>query len=107
MMEKLQSFTSHLGVEKSAQWKGKDGILNNKTVPPLINQEEVEREWPKLKETVISQSYPILYFICLWKLIIKFHKEDFPNLMKLAQLAIVLQVHNADGNRGFILKTIF
>ena len=97
----IAKLTSHFGVEKSAQWKDNDGILKNKTVPPLIDQEEAEREWPKLKETVIAQSYPIFDFICLWKLIIRFHKEEFPNLIKLAQLVIVLPVHTADVERGF------
>ena len=38
---------------------------------------------------------------CLWQLISKYHKADFPNLIKLAQLALTSAVHTAGCERGF------
>jgi hypothetical protein len=37
----------------------------------------------------------------LWKLIGKYHGEDFPNMIKLAHLALSSPVHTAGCERGF------
>ena len=40
----------------------------------------------------------------VWQLIHKYHKGDFPNLLKLAAIALVLPVHTTDRERGFCLQ---
>ena len=58
-------------------------------------------EWALVKETVLAEHYPRHSMSSLWQLISKYHKADFPNLIKLAQLALTSAVHTAGCERGF------
>ena len=69
---------------------------------PIVDKEATRREWKELKETVNAQHYPRDNFAKLCR----FHKESFPNLSKLAQIALVLPVHTADVERGFSNQNI-
>ena len=40
----------------------------------------------------------------LWSIIYKFHKDSFPNLFKLAAVALTLPIHTADCERDFSLQ---
>ena len=40
----------------------------------------------------------------LWSIIYKFHKDLFPNLLKLAAVTLTLPIHTADCERGFSLQ---
>ena len=58
-------------------------------------------EWLKLKHVVKSQTYPRDRLQVLWTLIAQYHSEEFPNLIKLASLALTHPVHTADCERAF------
>ncbi len=55
----------------------------------------------KLKLLVLAEGYPRDKLCDLWQLVFRFHKEEFPNLIKLAAIALTLPVHTADCERGF------
>ena len=40
----------------------------------------------------------------LWCIIYKFHKDSFPNVLKLAAVAFTMPIHTADWERGFSLQ---
>ena len=58
-------------------------------------------KFAKLKPMVVAQHYPRDNMAALWQNIVKFHSDTFPNLLKLAQVAVLLPVHTADVERGF------
>lgn len=51
--------------------------------------------------TVKAQFYPTHSMVALWEVLATHHKEDFPNLIKLAMLAITHPIHTADCERAF------
>ena len=51
-----------------------------------------------------SEKYPRDNMGTLWSIIYKFHKDSFPNLLKLAAVALTLPIHTADCERGFSLQ---
>ena len=58
-------------------------------------------EWLKLKQVVKVQQYTRASMEQLWNLIAVYHKDDFPNLITLASLALTHPVHTADCERAF------
>ena len=48
----------------------------------------------------IQEKYPCDNMGTLWNIIHKFHKDTFPNMLKLAAFALNLPVHTADCERG-------
>ena len=72
--------------------------------PAYIDKDRSHHEWTLLKSVVLQDQYPRDQFQMLWSLIYKYHKEMFPNLIKLAALAMTLPVHTADCERGFSLQ---
>lgn len=90
--DKLQVLLEHYGVEQS---KG------DETVPPLIDTDKTKKEWAQIKTLVLSCAYPRDKLSNLWSLINAYHADMFPNLLKLASVALVLPVHTADCERGF------
>ena len=52
----------------------------------------------------IQEKYPCDNMGTLWNIIHKFHKDTFPNMLKLAAFALNLPVHTADCERGFSLQ---
>ena len=71
---------------------------NDQTKPAPL--EDTPKQ-PLVKETVLAEHYPRHSMSSLWQLISKYHKADFPNLIKLAQLALTSAVHTAGCERGF------
>jgi hypothetical protein len=71
------------------------------TQTPIINPNQTRVEWSKVKETVVQEGYPRDKMAVLWNLINKHHKEDCPNLLKLASLALTAPIHTSDCERGF------
>ena len=59
-----------------------------------------------MKKTVTKQLYPTDNMADLWYLIAKRHAKDFPNMMKLAHLAISSPAHTADCERGFSAQNL-
>ena len=65
-------------------------------------QEEVAKiVLTKEENAVVAQHYPRDNMAALWQNIVKFHSDTFPNLLKLAPVALLLPVHTADVKRGF------
>lgn len=58
-------------------------------------------EWLKLKQVVKVQMYPRANMATLWNLIAEYHREEFPNMMILAALALTHPIHTADCERAF------
>ena len=63
-------------------------------------------EWSLLKDVVKEQHYPTEKLSTLWSCIFKFHADTFPNLMKLAQLALILPMQTADVERRFSAQNL-
>lgn len=63
-------------------------------------------EWNRLKLVVKSQSYPTKSTVELWSLISLYHREDFPNLLTLAELALCHPVHTSDCERSFSAQNV-
>ena len=80
-------------------------------VPPVINKDATRDEWVKVKQCVVDNIYPRHSIAQLWSLIKSYHREDFPNLLKLASICFILPVHTAGCVRAFsrqnFLKTPF
>jgi hypothetical protein len=58
-------------------------------------------EWQLLKIIVKSQHYPRVDMNELWKLIATYHRDEFPNLIYLAQIALTHPIHTAYCERSF------
>ena len=52
----------------------------------------------------IQEKYPCDNMGTLWNIIHKFHKDTFPNMLKLAAFTLNLPVHTADCERAFSLQ---
>ena len=98
--DELDRLIAHYGEEPKHTWK-EEGENQISTSPPIINGDEARQEWALLKRIVKAQHYPRDSLWRLWALISKYHSEDFPNLLILAQLATMLAVHTAGCERGF------
>ena len=75
---------------------------------PLIDAtvDTVLEEWEVCKATVKTLKYEIASLANLWKVLARFHPDDFPNLTKLAQLAITHPVHSCDCERVFSVQNL-
>lgn len=71
------------------------------TSDALIEPEKTRIEWQQIKQVVKQQGYPRPSTAKLWGLIKEFHGDDYPNLIKLVQLALAHPVHTADCERAF------
>ena len=59
------------------------------------------REWSIAKRLVLQQKYPHDKMYLLWKIMYQNHKDVIPNLIVLAELALILPIHTADCESGF------
>ena len=66
----------------------------------------IKVQWSLLKNIVKGQHYPTEKLSMLWSCIVKFHADTFPNLVKLAQLALILPLQTADVERGFSAQNL-
>ena len=65
-----------------------------------------QEEWLKLKSLVKIQCYPRKSLAALWNIIAEYHREEFPNLMLLAALALTHPVHTSDCERAFSAQNL-
>ena len=78
------------------------GSLSEKPgVAAYVDKLSVKSEWALLKHLVLQQKYPTDNIFVLWKIIAKYHVDQFPNLIKLAELALIAPLQTADCERGF------
>ena len=107
--KEITTLAGHYGRAKTHTWiEEKDGnkVQMKKTSEPLIGYDETLEEWSLVKEVVVAQQYPRDNMAALWGLIQKYHAEAFPNLIKLAHLALTCPVHTAGCERGFSAQNL-
>ena len=68
---------------------------------PVVDPDATREEWAILKPLVVNSGYPRDKMAPLWGLINQWHKEQFPNLLKLAALALTTAILTADCERSF------
>ena len=68
--------------------------------------QEVMDEWVQCKTTVKLLKYPVHSLQELWGILVQYHKDDFPHLIKLAQLALTHPVHTCDAERTFSVQNL-
>ncbi len=98
--EQLECLIGHFGYPQTHKWTDQ-GNEEETTSKPLIEPEATRIEWKQLKPRVLAQMYPRDNTVNLWSLVNEFHKEEFPNILKLAKLSLVCPVHTAGCERGF------
>ena len=77
-------------------------LKNGDTVSPaMIDVDQCRQEWAMVKRIVLEQQYPRNSLKILWKLLFQFHKDTLPNLLVLAELALIMPYQTADCERGF------
>lgn len=74
------------------------------TIQPIINAADTRKEWTKVKELVLHEGYPRDKMSVLWGLINQYNKQEYPNLLTLAALALTAPIHTADCERGFSVQ---
>ena len=99
--EEIETLITHFGKEQTHKYSDK---VSKAT--PLIEADETKKEWTKVKSLVVNCGYPRDMLSILWGLISKYHKDEFPNLLKLSALAITAPIHTADCERGFSCQNI-
>ena len=81
-------------------------VLCNHYSPQFIDAAETKKEFRLLVPLVLDQKYPRDKFQVLWQIIAANHHDSFPNLLKLAQVALILPVHTAQCERGFSTQNL-
>ena len=99
--ESIDVLVQHFGSKQFHPYKNEESIEEVATSEPVVDAELTRKEWLQLKITVKFQQYPRDSTYVLWSLIMKFHSEEFPNLIKLATLALTHPVHTSDCERAF------
>lgn len=95
--EKIHLLTEHFGKEKEHSF----GSNEKTTAEAIINAEETKKEWRLIKPLVMNEGYSRDRMPELWTMIYKNHREVFPNLLKLAAIALTAPIHTAECERGF------
>lgn len=73
---------------------------------PLVSSEEARDEYSLLKHLVIKQKYPVKDFQTLWQILGQNHGDTFPNLIRLAKIALSAPVQTAICERGFSVQNL-
>ncbi|XP_060568155.1 zinc finger protein 862-like [Ruditapes philippinarum] len=81
------------------------GTCNSDTgVEPFIDGTEALLEWEKCKDLIVQQRYPCHTLQSIWKLLSVQHPGAFPNLVKLAMVAVLAPLQTATVERGFSVQ---
>ncbi|XP_070575181.1 E3 SUMO-protein ligase KIAA1586-like [Ptychodera flava] len=73
---------------------------------PLLQKNLIRTQWLQAKLIVKSAKYPVDNMANLWTLLHQHHAEEIPELIKLAQIALVLPLHTAGCERVFSQQNI-
>ena len=84
-----------------ADFYGKEAKNGEVVSEPLIDAEACVEEWAVAKRVVLSNNYQKDSLKTLYKALHDYHKDSFPNLLILANLALTMPYHTADCERGF------
>lgn len=90
--EKIHQLSNHFGSEKNIK-----GVKS----PPIIDSVSIVPEWNLAKVVIKRELYPRSNMQGLWKIMHEYHKDTFPNLLRLASIALVMPYQTADCERGF------
>lgn len=71
---------------------------------PKVNAEASHAEWSVAKKIAMAQMYPRDSTKILWKLMYIYHRESLPNLMILANLAMIMHYQTADCEMGLLMQ---
>ena len=91
-VDKIEQLCNHFGKEKA---------VKELISAPIINTSQVLAEWNLAKSIIKQEKYPRNRMMELWQLVYQHHKETFPNLLKLAAIAMVMPYQTDDCERGF------
>ena len=97
--DQIEILISHFGQTKTS-------AISGKTADPVIDAETTRKEWGLVKPLVIKSGYPRDKMSTLWGLINTYHKDEFPNLIKLAALALTAPIHTSDSEHGFSAQNL-
>ena len=100
--EEIDVLCKHYGEPKTLEWT-ENGAPEENLSSAKIDPEKT-REWAEVKQTVLAMKYPRDKMKDLWTLIVGNHKDQFPNISLLAQLAMTSAVHTAGCERGFSVQ---
>ncbi len=100
----MHRLLEHYGEEQKHTWEDEDGKKHTKISPAILSPQETLAEWRELKATVLAVGYHRDDLPTLWHNIAINHRDDFPNMMKLAALCLTLPIHTADCERGFSVQ---
>lgn len=98
--ESIQHLISQFGAEQKHSYGDKTNKVTCKS-DPMINPTETMEEWKVAKDVVVIQKYPTNSTAKLWELLATHHREQLPNLITLAALALAHPVHTSDCERSF------
>ena len=101
--KEIQSLCDTYGSQQTVVWK-EGGLEHQKTSQSLIDSEKTLVEWKLLKKVVLAEQYSRDSLVNLWQSVVKYHRNQFPNLTTLARLAITCAVHTAGCERGFSVQ---
>lgn len=101
--EQLNTLINQYGHSKQHVWK-EGAVQHIKEVEPFINPELVKIEWEQCKRVVLAEMFPRDSMVQLWQLIAQYHKDEFPNLICLAALALTCPTNTADCERSFSVQ---
>lgn len=68
---------------------------------PKMNKSSVVEQWQRAKEITRSLKYPVDNFTELWQLLSVHHHQELDQLIRLAQIGLILPLHTADCERTF------
>lgn len=77
------------------------------TSQPVLCAEKVRNQWMLARQIVKSAKYRTTQMQYLWELLTTHHKEDLDELIKLAQIALILPLHTASCERVFSQQNIY
>ena len=77
------------------------------TSKPIIDYEATQEEWRNIKPKTVALMYPRDKTSNLWALINQYHGDEYPNLIKLAHLALTCPIHTSGCERGFSIQIVY
>lgn len=89
--QELQVLLDHYGKERNGR---------NGPVPAVIDEQATRFEWGQLRQ-LIALNYRHLSLKEMSKLLMTEHQDLYPNFARLAAIALVIPVTNADCERAF------
>ena len=95
-------------IKETKRYGRTDGRTHGRThgqrensIPPTNKVCGGYNEWTHVKNLVVQEGYHRDKMSSLWGLICKNYKQQFPNLVHLAALAVTAPIHTSDCERGF------